>query len=99
MSMEEALREQVQGLDHPGGLHTYIGDTHASLCVACTWLHWLQSVLKEWDERQAAGAAENAKYACPKCCDQKRYMVMRPGMIVNCSECAVPVGEQQQEEA
>jgi len=92
MSMEEALREQVQGLDHPGGLHTYIGDTHASLCVACTWLHWLQSVLKEWDERQAAHEDTHGH----------RWGKVEPyhHAFHHANEDAlraVPVGEQQQE--
>ena len=99
---EEALRNCCIALEYIRGFcdRPLTDDDHHAMAVwaeGCDGtVHEFRAVLKEWDEREAAEAAENAKYACPKCHDQKRYMVMRPGMYVDCSECAV--GEQQKGE-
>ncbi|KKM99211.1 hypothetical protein LCGC14_1150040 [marine sediment metagenome] len=42
----EALEARYASLSEPNGLHKYIKGTHASLCVACTWREWTQSLIR-----------------------------------------------------
>ncbi len=46
LALLEALEARYASLSEPNGLHKYIKGTHASLCVACTWREWTQSLIR-----------------------------------------------------